>query len=75
MTSTSRKLRNKKYDSCKVLKKINDNAYVIDLPMKIAISSTFNVVDVFEYFSSEELELNSRTSSFEEGETNVRRVH
>jgi hypothetical protein len=59
-TSTSRKLRNNKYGPCKVLKRIKDNTYVIDLPAEMAISSTFNVVVIFEYFPPEELELNPR---------------
>lgn len=70
-TSVSGKLRNKKYGPCKILKKINDNAYVVDLPEDLAISSTFNVADIFEYFPQAESEFNSRTSSFQEGETNV----
>jgi len=70
-TGVSGKLRNKKYGPCKILKKINDNAYVVDLPEDLAVSSTFNVAEIFEYFPQEESELNSRTSSFQEGETDV----
>jgi signal transduction histidine kinase len=64
-TGTSGKQRNKNYGPCKILKKINDNAYVVDLPEDLAISSTFNVADIFEYFPQAESELNSRTSSFQ----------
>jgi hypothetical protein len=70
-TSASGKLRHKKYGPCKILKKINDNAYVVDLLEDLTISSTFNVAYIFEYFSPEDSELNSRTSSFQEGETDV----
>ena len=70
-TGTSGKLRNKKYGSCKVLKRIKDNAYVIDLPKEMAISLTFNVSDIFEYFPLEELELNSMTNYFQGGEIDV----
>jgi hypothetical protein len=52
-------------------KKINDNAYVVDLLEDLAISSTFNVADIFENFPPEDSELNSRTSSFQEGETDA----
>jgi len=70
-TGVSGKLRNKKYGPCKILKKINDNAYVVDLLEDLAISSTFNVADIFEYFPQTESEFNSRMSSFQEWEIDV----
>jgi hypothetical protein len=48
---------------------------VVDLPENLAISSTFNVADIFEYFPPEESVPNSRTSCFQEGETDVGQFH
>ena len=48
----------------KVLRKINDNAYEIDLPSSYGVSSSFNVADLSPFFGVEE----SRTTPFQEGE-------
>jgi hypothetical protein len=48
----------------KVLRKINDNAYVVDLPSAYGVSNSFNVADLSPFFGLEE----SRTTPFQEGE-------
>jgi hypothetical protein len=46
----------------KVLTKINDNAYILDLPAGFGVSTSFNVADLKPYMSEDE-ELPSRTTS------------
>ena len=50
----------------RVLAKINDNAYKIELPKDYGVSTTFNVADLTPYFGPEESE--SRTTPFQDGE-------
>jgi hypothetical protein len=50
----------------KVLTKINGNAYILDLPAKFGVSTSFNVADLKLYMGEDD-ELPSRTS-LQEGE-------
>ena len=43
------KLGARKFGPFRVAAKINDNAYKLDLPPDLSISSTFNIRDLFEY--------------------------
>ena len=65
---SNHKLEPKKIGPCKILRKINDNAYVVDLPAGWAISLTFNISDLMQYYPNEPLytEISSWTSSFED---------
>ena len=51
----------------KVLEKINDNAYKLELPANFGVSPTFKIADLKPYLGEED-ELPLRTTSFQEGE-------
>jgi hypothetical protein len=51
----------------KIIEKINDNAYKLELPLKFGVSPTFNILDLRPYLG-EEYEVPSRTTSNQEGE-------
>ncbi|KAJ9556502.1 hypothetical protein OSB04_011116 [Centaurea solstitialis] len=55
----------------KVLKRINDNAYKIDLPGHYNVSATFNVADLSPFIPELDDPLDSRTSPFEKGENDA----
>jgi hypothetical protein len=51
----------------KVLEKINDNAYKLELPPEFGVSPTFNISDLKPYLGEED-ELESRTTRIQKGE-------
>ena len=66
LAETYNKLKPKKYGMFQIMKKINDNAYVVDLPSDMLMSKIVNVAYLYVYQDS-----NSRTSSFEERGTDA----
>ena len=51
----------------KVVERVNDNAYKLDLPVDFGVSPIFNVADLTPYLGEED-ELESRTTQMQEGE-------
>ena len=51
---TYNKFKYKKIGPCKILRKISNNAYKLELPKKIVISLVFNFVDLYELHEGEE---------------------
>jgi hypothetical protein len=54
----------------KVLEKINENAYKLDLPVDFGVNSTFNIADLKSYLGEED-GLKSRTTQMQEGDDDV----
>ena len=69
-TGVHGKLRQRKYGPFSILKKINDNAYVVDLPREMNISNTFNVADLSLYHPQQHLYEDNSRSSFNQVEEN-----
>ncbi|GKA37501.1 RNA-directed DNA polymerase [Tanacetum coccineum] len=59
----------------RVLKKINDNAYKIELPGHYNVSATFNVADLSPYKGDSDDEPDSWSSLFQEGEDDADAVN
>ena len=69
---TYNKLKDKKYGLFQITKKINNNADVVALPLDINISSTSNVVDLYDYHPPDEPDSGkSGSSSFQVGGNDV----
>ncbi|GJS64045.1 hypothetical protein Tco_0678609 [Tanacetum coccineum] len=62
------KLKPRRDGPFRVLKKINDNAYKIELPGHYNVSATFNVADLSPYKGDSDNESDSGSSLFQEGE-------
>jgi hypothetical protein len=50
----------------KILEKINNNAYKLELPLEFGVSRTFNILDLRPYLEEED-EVSLRTTSIQEG--------
>ena len=67
------------YNPYQIVRKINDNSYVVVLPDKMGISKTFNVADIYPYYSLDEplyldILTNSRSSFSQVRETNMEEI-
>jgi hypothetical protein len=61
------KLMSRAAGSFKILAKISDNAYKLELPPEFGVSPSFNISDLRPYLREED-EMPSRTTSMQEGE-------
>ena len=64
------KLQDRADGPFRVLKRLGDNAYQIELPGDMEVSATFNVADLQPYYAADpEQDLDSMTSHFQPGGT------
>ncbi|GKB21184.1 hypothetical protein Tco_0855107 [Tanacetum coccineum] len=70
-----RKLKPRGYGPFYVLKKINDNAYKIELPSHYNVSATFNVADLSPYKRDSDDEPDLGSGLFQEGEDDADSVN
>jgi translation initiation factor IF-1 len=61
------KLMSRAADPFKILAKINDNAYKLELPPEFGVGPSFNISDLWPYLREED-EMPLRTTSMQEGE-------
>jgi translation initiation factor IF-1 len=61
------KLMSRAAGTFKILAKINDNAYKLELPPEFGVSPSFNILDLRPYLREED-EMPSRTTLMQEGE-------
>ena len=72
LVGTYNKLKDKKYGSFQITKKINNNTNVVALPPDMSISSTFNVANFYDYHPPDEQDSrNLGSSSFQVGGIDV----
>jgi hypothetical protein len=50
---TYNKLKMKKFGSCKIIRKFEENAYEIESPNEVGISTIFNIVNMYLYRADE----------------------
>jgi hypothetical protein len=67
LESRKSKLMSRAASPFKILAKINDNAYKLELPPKFSVSPSFNISDLRPYLGEED-EMPSRMTSMQEGE-------
>ena len=60
-TSSYLKLSKRKMGPYKIIKKIGENTYVVDLPKHIGLDSTFNILDLYSYTGESVKEVSNNT--------------